>query len=110
MIAAPLGVAQWSPSHTALVGRVLLSTSAAGSIAEPIYYSVQRCLLRRSLLHAATTSASAAGGLAASSQTIFTGAAVGRLYGQLMHLASPDVATQPCGPPHATKPAGAFDL
>ena len=41
------------------------------------------------------------GGLAASSQTIFTGAAVGRLYGQLMHLASPDVATQPCAPPHS---------
>jgi H+/Cl- antiporter ClcA len=61
-------------------------------------------------VNAATTGSSAAGGLAASAQTIFTGAAVGRLYGQMMHLASPDVATQPCGPPHATKPAGAFDL
>jgi hypothetical protein len=53
-----------------------------------------------------TTRASAAGGLAASSQTIFTGAAVGRLYGQLMHMAKDDVATQPCAPPHATKACG----
>ena len=46
------------------------------------------------------------GGLVAPSQTIFTGAAVGRLYGQMMHLASPDVATQPCAPPHASEACG----
>ena len=41
------------------------------------------------------------GGLVAPSQTIFTGAAVGRLYGQLLHALKGDVATQPCAPPHA---------